>query len=123
MIDIIPVSGSSAPSVTITGFGFFINLAPALKYLKIFTLVPLTGGDEANRAVSMDLIVPVNKLSHPASSILNAFESVLRVIRSVLTRSKKCLRIRVVIADMWPAERGHDSQGLQFGVKRKALLG
>lgn len=32
--------------------------------------MPLTGGDKANRAVLMDLIVPVNKLSHPASSIL-----------------------------------------------------
>jgi hypothetical protein len=123
MIDIIPVSGSPAPSVTIKAFGYSIHLAPVLKYLKIFALMPLTGGDKANRAVSMDLIVPAYKLSHPASGTLNAFKSALRVIRPVFTRSEKCLRIRVVIADMRSAERGHDSQGLQFGVKRKALLG
>ncbi len=98
MVDIIPISGCSAPAVTVLTFRLFINHLPLLKNLDVFSPMPLIRGDKTNRTVPMDIVIPLNKLAHPAAGILDFFKSAFRIVRTVFARSKKRFRIGIVIA-------------------------
>ena len=122
MINVIPVPGFSAPAVCIPAFRFFINYLPLLKYLTIFPLMPLIRGDKSNRTMSMNIVIPQNKLTHPVARLLDRFKSGFGIVRTIFARSKKRFRVGVVVADSRPAERRHDPQQFKFGIKGKAFL-
>ena len=123
MIDIIPVPGCSAPTVCIPAFGFFINQLSMMKYLTIFSPMALIRGNKANRTVPMDTVIPKDKLGHPPAGGLDRFKSGFRIVRPIFTRSKKSLRIGIVIADSRPTERSHNPQRFELGVECRSFLG
>lgn len=122
MINVVPVSGFSAPAVAIPASGLFVNQLPLQKNLTIFSPVPLIRGDKLNRAVPMNLVIPKHKLTHPVTRCLNVFKAGLGIARTIFTRSKKRLRIGVVVADARPAERLCDPQRFKLGIEGKAFL-
>jgi len=86
--------------------------------------VPLLGRDEADRAVSMNAVVPAHELEHPLARRPDVGEAVHREARSVLRRAEQGLRVGVVVAHSRAAERGADAESLERdGQRARALRG
>lgn len=58
-------------------------------------------------------VVPIGKVESPLVRRFDRSKGLAWVPRAVLEGAKQTLGIGVVIADRWPAKRGHDAQALQ----------
>jgi len=67
----------------------------------------------ANGAVTMFMVVPLNKAMYPLPFRLKAFERLVRVSGRIFQGTKQALGVRVVVTDRRATEGGADTQSLQ----------
>ena len=97
------------------------NLRAGLEDAGLASLVPITRGDEADRAVQVLLVVPAHEAAGPRASFIDRFEGAHRILRSVLRRSKGGLREGVVVGDAGAAEGRGDAELLELREHVRAL--
>ncbi len=71
--------------------------------------MPLMWSHEFDTAMLVVEIVPVAKFQHLFARVFYARQSFVGIVRSVFTRFKNRLRIRVIVAHSWSAKRRGDA--------------
>ncbi|MNZ97356.1 hypothetical protein D3C78_1165890 [compost metagenome] len=61
------------------------------QHLMILTAMPLCRGHEADAAVAVLMVVPADKVAHPATCCVQIGKSILRPLRAVFQGSKQRL--------------------------------
>ena len=81
----------------------------------------LGGGDEADRAVAVLVVVPVHQAIDPVAGGGEVGKGLQRIGGAVFEGFEQRFRVRVVVADRRSAEGGHDAEALQGGQHRRAF--
>ena len=115
LADRLPISGVSGPTFWVFAAGLGVDLSALFKDLLFPPKVAIGGGDKANRTVEVLGVVPLHESHDPPASLFEGLEGLGGILGAVLERSEKRFRVRVVIADAGPAERGHHTQALEGG--------
>jgi hypothetical protein len=82
----------------------------------------LRRGYKMNRAVPVIMVIPTDKTQNPFAGILNGFEAISRISRTIFARSEQRFRIWIVVAHAGSTVRGNDTQILHFGNQGSAFL-
>ena len=77
--------------------------------------MPLVRSDESDGTVPMLGVVPGDEGCGPAAGMLERGESLRRVFRSILESSEQGLGVRIVVADVGPAEGRNHTECLECG--------
>src|SRR5438874_1702351 len=105
--------------MTLTGLG--VERAARGKDRYVVPGVTVAGRDEADAAVLVLPVVPVDETRDPLASLLDAGEAARRILRAVLEGLEQRLDERVVVGHARSAERRHDAEALQRRQHRRAL--
>src|SRR5450432_4370744 len=96
--DGIPVTGVSGPAPWAPLASRQVHAMPLLKDLGLATIVTLAGRNEADAAVLVVFVVPIDEARHPATSAVDGDKGPVGKIRSVFHRSKKRFCEWIVVA-------------------------
>jgi len=99
----LPVASTSRPSLRIPVSSALIEFVDQGKDLPLLTSMTLCWRDEADSAVSVFVVLPMDKITHPASCSSQGLEALGRPLRAVLQCAEKRLRVWIVIIDTRPA--------------------
>ena len=117
-----PAADASAPACWIGQAGFLIDLGSLLANGLGGSTVALVGRDEFDAALTVPVVVPVDKGRYPLARLRFAGKWPIGVLGPVFDRSEQGFRVGVVVADARPRERSQHSQCLQPALQRGALM-
>lgn len=103
--------------------GGLIDLVALGEEVVILAGVALVGGDEAQGAMLVDMVVPGDELFDPLAGVVEVLEGFFGIPGPVLEGPEQALGVGVIVADRRSGEGGHDAQLLQGGVQGGALHG
>ena len=84
VIDRCPVPGMARPPCRVGALGVLVDLVSMRQDRDVLPAMTLTGGDEADLAVAMFFVVPVDEARDPGAGVGEAGKRLIRVGRRVL---------------------------------------
>ena len=112
-IDSPPVPGGARPAPRILRSSDGVQGATAVQDQLVEPGMALSGGNEADRAVAVFVVVPLNQRGRPGAGGRDVRKRIQRVRRTIFKRPEQGFRVRIVVADGRTTQRWHDAQLLQ----------
>lgn len=101
--------GVAAPSRGVGVACRSVDLITLNQYVRVQLRVPLCGGDKTDSAMAVLVVVPLNEASYPFPCSTDMGEAVRGITGTIFARAEQRLRVRVIVANPWPTERGGDA--------------
>lgn len=88
------------------------------QYFLILAAMALCRGHEADAAMAVFMVVPADKVAHPAACGFQIGKAILRPLRAVFQGSKQRFRVGIVIAYTGSSARRGDAKVVQLAQQR-----
>ncbi len=118
-----PVACAATPALGVGGACLLIKASALRQDGLVIAIVALDWGDEANRAMAVLVVVPVDEFAHPLAGNRQVSEATDRKARHVLAGAKQRFGIGVVAGHPRPAVRRRHLQTLERLLERRRLEG